>query len=227
MKNPLVEQLTEQLNEFIPAAATPQVVDWMIEHQIQLTISRPRKTKLGDYRPPYGKKGHQISINVDLNPYSFLVTLLHEIAHLFTYNEYKRTVKPHGPEWKWHYAQVMRRFLGKSIFPQDVEKAIRDYMTNPAASSCTDEGLMMALRRHDTNKAEKEALGLVLLSDLPMNHHFCFPNDRRIFRKGPLLRKRYKCRNVFSHGDYTVSAMAEVFPLTGEDLRKIFEKRDK
>lgn len=222
MKDQLTKELTNQLKEFIPVSATPQVVAWIIEHQIQLTISRPRKTKLGDYRHPYKGQGHKISVNRDLNPYAFLVTLLHEIAHLFTYNQHKRGVKPHGPEWKANYDFVMQQFLGKKIFPHNVEKAIQQYMMNPAASSCTDCNLMMALRHHDVDKDEKKALGLILLKDLPENQHFCFPNDRRIFRKGPLLRKRYKCRNIFSYGDYTVSALAEVFAITGKELDDIF-----
>ena len=39
---------------------------------------------------------HRISVNGNLNKYSFLITLIHELAHLLTFTQYKNRVDPHG-----------------------------------------------------------------------------------------------------------------------------------
>ena len=80
---------------------------------------------MGDYRPPYAGQGHRISINYDLNSYSFLVTTVHEFAHLLTWNEHKRKAKPHGAEWKANFKRMMRPFFEKEVFPISGHREMR------------------------------------------------------------------------------------------------------
>ncbi len=107
---------------------------------------------LGDYRHPYENKGHRISVNGGLNKYSFLLTLLHEIAHLVTFIVYGNRVPAHGKEWKQEYSKILREFVGKDYLPPDVEAAVKQSLHNPAASSCADEDLMRVLKNYDRRR---------------------------------------------------------------------------
>ena len=75
-------------------------IDGLLDHDGLTVVVKPaRKTRHGDYKlMPDGR--HQITINNNLNPYRFLLTLVHEIAHFDAFLNYGRTIKPHGKEWK-------------------------------------------------------------------------------------------------------------------------------
>jgi hypothetical protein len=101
---------------------------------------------------PHSKEPTRISVNHDLNSYSFLITTIHEFAHLQTWNKHQHRVKPHGTEWKNNFKELMEPFLKLNIFPIDISSAIHRYMENPAASSCTDLHLFRTLKSYDTVK---------------------------------------------------------------------------
>src|SRR5690606_32853999 len=101
---PKVKQPFEALKNYIPEASFDLLMQYILHYKVKLTITRKRKTILGDYRHPHGNLGHRISINENLNRYAFLITLLHEMAHLLTYEKYGNRVKSHGKEWKTAYA---------------------------------------------------------------------------------------------------------------------------
>ena len=104
------------LQDFLPPKSLHSIATYLAENEVFLKITPKRSTKLGDYRPPFGQKGHRISINGDLNPYAFLNTLVHELAHLLTYKQFAQTVNSHGIEWKQNYQMLMNAFLGKGIY---------------------------------------------------------------------------------------------------------------
>ena len=54
----------------------------------------------GDFKPLKKSGWSQITINNNLNEYGFLITALHEFAHLLVYEKYKNKVHPQGSEWK-------------------------------------------------------------------------------------------------------------------------------
>ncbi len=99
------------LLEYLPEKAVPEILNWLENSNVQLKITRNRHTKLGDYRPPIKHKFHKISINYDLNKYNFLITLIHEFAHLNIWEQFKNRVKPHGKEWKEEYSKLLLPFL--------------------------------------------------------------------------------------------------------------------
>ncbi len=216
MTNELSKTLSKHLGNHIPAKAIPQIVDWMIQYGVNLTVTPPRKSKAGDYRAPSRGKGHRISVNVDLNQYAFLVTLIHEFAHLLTFNEFAHRVKPHGPEWKNHYKKAMDYFLGKDIFPADVELAIKYYMLDPAAATCRDDTLYKALKQYDPEQ-EKDP-NIKILYTLPKGQKFRFKDDFKIFIKGDLRRTRFLCQEINSGRQYTVGKNAEVYPVRSDAL---------
>ena len=70
-----------------PEGSADYAYDILWKYGIQLRIKKPRTTKLGDYRPPQPGEARRISINKDLNKFSFLVTFLHETAHLINFEK--------------------------------------------------------------------------------------------------------------------------------------------
>src|SRR6185295_15910601 len=98
-KMPTAETLSNQIRSFVPEDAVDIVVRWISEYKMILTITNTRQSVFGDYRWPQGTKGHRISVNGDLNPYAFLITLVHEMAHLTSWERYRNTVSSHGKEW--------------------------------------------------------------------------------------------------------------------------------
>ncbi len=193
------------LAQYIPAEAAPLIAKWIDYFQCEFKISKTRSTKLGDYRHPYGGKGHRISVNFNLNRYAFLITTVHEFAHLLTWNDFKNKVKPHGSEWKNNFKRMMVPFFDMKIFPEDVHRAINNYMSNPAASSCSDLHLSRALKKYDA--ADTSGLHL---EQLPLHANFKIKDGRR-FTRGERIRKRYRCVCLDDQRIYLFNPLAEVF----------------
>nr|WP_316742854.1 SprT-like domain-containing protein [Pedobacter antarcticus] len=194
----------EVLARYMPEQAAPVIAKWIDYFQCEFKISKSRSTKLGDYRHPFRQTGHQISVNNNLNRYAFLVTTVHEFAHLLTWNEFQHKVKPHGAEWKSNYKKMMIPFLEQRVFPEDLERAISTYLTNPSASSCTDLHLSRALKKYDSSGDHTR------LEELDTHTVFRIKDGRR-FKKGERLRKRYRCECLDNGNIYLFSPLAEVF----------------
>lgn len=193
-----------QLESYLPPGSFAFVLEYLQKYRVRLTIAKERKSMLGNYRHKTGNRNHQISVNGNLNPHSFLITLLHELAHLLTFEQYGRGVKAHGPEWKFNFSEILEFFLSKQIFPEDVEEGLKNSLKKPAASSCADEGLYRILRKYDFQKT-----GFRLIEDIPEESRFRLP-DGRVFKKGVKLRKRYKCTELETAKDYLFSPVYEV-----------------
>jgi len=198
--------ISEVLSKYIPAPAVPICTTWIVKLNIHLRITKSRASKYGDYRPARGSDAHLITVNHNLNQYSFLITFIHEVAHLVCEKKYSRFAAPHGKEWKQEYSALLNFFLSKNIFPPDIEKALRQYVKDPAASSCTDENLLRVLKNHDRNENEK----VTFLEELPHGAIFRLNSSDRVFVKGALMRKRFQCFEHNSRAEYRVSALAEV-----------------
>lgn len=201
-----IQRNSEILRKYIPEFAVPTIAIWIIEFDFKLKITKERSSKLGDYTSPQNGMNHVITINHNLNEYSFFVTLVHEIAHLKTFNQYRNRVMPHGEEWKQSFRDLMMPFLSTDNLPLDVLYALRKYLQNPAAASCSDATLMRTLKLYDTNDTNGH---LILLEHLPYRTHFLY-NGSRIFEKGEKLRKRFRCKEISSGSVYLFSPLAEV-----------------
>jgi len=199
-----------QLQSYLPDESFEQVLYYLQHHKVHLTITRKRQSILGDYRHAHSDKNHRISINGNLNKYAFLITLLHELAHLFTYEQFGHSQSPagrvmaHGKEWKNEFSKILAKFLLQKIFPPDIEKALLNTLHNPAASSCGDEKLLRVLHNYD-EKAE----GVHLVEQLAEGTLFVIKGGR-IFKKGEKIRKRFKCVEVKTGKLYLFSGMYEV-----------------
>jgi len=179
-------------------------MNYLYQYKVHLTVTRERKTVLGDYRNAVDGKNHRISVNGNLNRYAFLVTLIHELAHLVTYIQFGNRVKAHGKEWKRVYALMLADFLKLEIFPADIKVAFTESIHDLPASSCADEGLTRVLKNYDKNEN-----GLLLVEQIKEGDFFQTA-DKRIFRKGRKLRKRFECIEVATKRVYLFSPLYEV-----------------
>lgn len=138
---PKKEAPIASLQAFLPPDTYDAVVDYLQRHKVHLTIARERRSILGDYRHRTMQLAHRISVNGNLNQYAFLITLLHELAHLLTFENWGNRVQSHGAEWKQTFGNLLAQFVQQKIFPADIEAALLKSIANPAASSCADMGL--------------------------------------------------------------------------------------
>ena len=191
------------LLKYLPEQSVPLIAEWIVTYDFKLKIKKERSTRLGDYTAPHKGMNHLITINHNLNKYAFLITLVHEIAHLVTYNKHKNTVNPHGIEWKTNFKELMQPFLTTDIFPLEVFAALRKYIQNPAASSCSDYTLLKTLKLHD------EENSAVLLEYLPIHTTFLYSGSR-LFRKGEVIRKRVRCIEIKTGALYLFNPLTEV-----------------
>ena len=195
------------LQDYLPKGSYEPVLEFLRLYKVHLTITRERSTVLGDYRHAVDNQHHRISVNGNLHQYSFLITLIHELAHLVTFMQFGNRVSSHGREWKNIYAQLLSQFLQKQIFPADIQKAIEQSMHNLPASSCADENLQRVLRKYDESKN-----GLVLVEDLADGARFMIEGGR-LFKKGKKLRKRFQCTEINTRKLFLFSPVYEVKPV--------------
>ena len=201
---PRKEVPVNYLQNYLPPDTGAPVMDYLHQYKVHLTIARERKSILGDYRHRTHSDNHRISVNGNLNSFAFLITLLHELAHLLTFEKYNNRVQAHGREWKIIYGELLKQFLQHHVFPADIEHELLLSLKNPAASSCAEEGLLRVLRKYDKNSP-----GLQLVEELAANALFRI-KDGRVFQKGERLRKRFRCKEISSGKIYLFSPVYEV-----------------
>jgi predicted SprT family Zn-dependent metalloprotease len=153
---------------------------------ITLVVSKPRKTKLGDWR--FSNNMHKITINNDLSPQQFFMTLVHEIAHATTWNKYRGSVKPHGVQWKSEFRNLMLPLL-KGYFPVSIEDALREHMKNPSACSGHSTTLVRAFNPNSTT-----------VEDYPMDRVFKYKGVE--YKKINKRRTRWSCVNLSNGKPY-------------------------
>lgn len=197
------------LSDFLPPGTTDPVLGYLKQYGVHLTITRARKSVLGDYRHRYQHHPHRISVNGNLNPYAFLITLLHELAHLLTYEQHGNRVSAHGREWKSCFGELLKQFLEARCFPDSLEIELLRSIRNPAASSCAEVGLIRALRQFDKPEAKQRG---VLIEELAVQSEFR-TTEGRLFRVEKRLRKRILCTEPETGKQYLFSPVYEVIPV--------------
>jgi len=194
--------MKEILARYIPERAVEPAFELIVRCNVHLKIVNERVTRHGDYRKmPDGR--HQITVNASLNKYRFLITLIHEIAHLVTFEKYGRYIKPHGVEWKRTFQQLMLPYINPDIFPIKLVPLIARHFKNPRASSDTDEKLSLALKQFDPENDKN------YIFEIPTGSKFRLYNGK-IFQKGNKRVKRYECVEISTGRIYLFNPNAEV-----------------
>lgn len=195
--------MNETLAKYLPEFAVKPVYDLIVSNEVHLKVVNERVTRHGDYRKAHTGK-HEITVNGSLNKYRFLMTLVHEIAHLVAFEKYGRDIKPHGAEWKHTFQRLMVPFIRPEIFPQQLLPLLARHFRNPSASSDTDTTLSLALKQYDQKEDDKH-----YVFQLPYGALFRIHNGK-VFQKGALRTKRYECVEVRSGRMYLFNPNAEV-----------------
>ena len=193
------------IEPFVPPTSVTLLSKYLRQWEVNLVITRKRVTKHGDFRALH-EGGHQITVNEMPNPYRFLITTLHEIAHLVAYKNFGRTIKPHGKEWKTTYKKIMLPFLTPNIFPEALLEILQSHFRNPKASSDADFKLVMALNKFDPVNEKN------YIFELERGEVFEIHNGRRFIR-GKKRVKRYECREVDTRRIYLFSPHAQVIKI--------------
>ncbi len=194
----------EALDNYIPEQARAQIHSYLNAGDFTVKITKQRATKHGDFRRL--KNGtYQITINENLNPHQFLLTLVHEIAHYKTYKLYGR-VQPHGTAWKNTFRELMLPFVRPAIYPNTILPHLAQYLRNPKASTDSDPKLSLALKQDDLDSDKN------YIFELSFGSEFYLKN-----RKFTLLEKkrtRFLCLEIATQKKYLINQNTEVSVLS-------------
>lgn len=205
-----VEHPLQALSAYLPDGAFEPVLALIHQYKVHLTVTKARKSVLGDYRHPFLGANHKISVNGNLNKYEFLITLLHELGHLLCYEQYKNRVEAHGKEWKYLYGSLLAEFIQQNIFPADIKKSLQKTVMNPAATANGETALLLVLRKYDTVKKE----GMTFVAHLPEGALFQTEKGK-IFKKIKKRRIRIECVELTTGHVYSFSGLSEVRMVQG------------
>ena len=195
------------LHKYLPERAVDAVFELIKTNDVHLKIVNQRQSKYGDYQMVNGVV-HTITINSSLNKYAFLITLVHEIAHLIAFEKYGRLIKPHGVEWKYTFQTLMLPFIRPEIFPESLIGVVANHFKNPKASSDTDARMAIALKEFDVKINNHQ----IYIFELLEGANFRIPNGK-VFKKGKKRIKRYECVELSSGKIYLFQPNAQVEPI--------------
>ena len=194
--------MLKTLGKYIPQASIASVFQLITAHNIHLKIVNERVTRHGDYRK-MSNGNHQITVNSNLNNFHFLITLIHEIAHLIAIKKYGNSIKPHGIEWKRTFQQLMLPYLRPEIFPNNLLPFLAIHFKNPKASCDTDANLSLALKEYDAPNDKNYVF------EIPLGSRFRIYNGK-IFKRGKRRVKRFECIEISTGKVYLFNPNAEV-----------------
>jgi len=195
--------LKDVLARYLPDHAVEPLFELIRLYGVHLKIVNDRVTRHGDYhRDSSGY--HRITVNASLNKYRFLITLVHEIAHLAAFEKFGRAIKPHGDEWKLTFQKLMVPFIRPEIFPGHLLPLLARHFRNPKASSDTDATLSLALKQFDEGSENKN-----YVFEVPYGSFFRIHNGK-VFKKGAQRVKRFECQEVSTGRMFLFNPNAEV-----------------
>jgi predicted SprT family Zn-dependent metalloprotease len=200
-----VEHPLAALSAYLPDGTFEPVVQLINQYKVHLTVTKARKSVLGDYRHAALGANHKITVNGNLNKYEFLITLLHELAHLLCFEQYRNRVEAHGKEWKNIYSALLSSFIQLEVFPTDIKKSLQKTLLNPAATANGETALLLVLRKYDAVKKE----GHSFVAHLAEGTLFESLKGR-IFKRGKKRRIRIECVELSTGHVYSFSALTEV-----------------
>ena len=207
-KTQMASEFSEVLNNYFPASSVKTIAKYIKKSNILLKITRTRKYKLGDYRPPSQKTpSHRISINGNLNHYYTLLVFLHELGHLHVWNKHKSKVKPHGKQWKDAYEELIMEFIDENVFPSNLKEILQKSTKNLKATFSSDPKLFRILASYDQTISKK-----VFLEEIPSETRFVAANGKTFIKQNK-KRRRFRCLCLNNKRYYLIHPFAKIEPL--------------
>lgn len=203
----------DQILSFVPEDAKDQVLKVLETSKVSIKITKKRQTKHGDFRKMRDGTSF-ITLNATSNPYRFLITLLHELAHFKVSQSVFYRTRPHGKEWKKAYRETLLPFLNPVIFPEPLCSLLATHMINPKASTDRDFHLVMALKKYDPPSTT------IPICELENGQEFHLENGRT-FMKIKKRRTRFECKELKNGRIYLFSPHAEVVPVSSSSLSSL------
>ena len=164
---------------------------------------------------------HRITINDDLNPYAFLTTFLHELAHAATWDRHRgrRRLRPHGPEWKAEFGGILRPVVEQAVLPAAVTAALARYAPEPRSGHLHRPGARAGPGRvRPAAGGTRAGRGAGRGDVLP-------PGRGTIFRAGRMIRSRRACFEQPGGREYRVHGLALVEPIEPPASRRARRQR--
>jgi len=194
------------LQKYVPPASWDYISELLSVENIHIRITRPAKTKLGSFSARRHTQYKAININGDLNQWAFLITFLHEFAHLKTWQNHANKVKGHGIEWKNYYRQLIQPLQDKNLLPADISHALHAFFNGKKTNDSTDHALVKILQKYNPHIS-----GKIYVEEIPVGVTFTYGNNQK-FVMVEKLRTRFKCKEIKTGKIFIFSPLAEVFP---------------
>ena len=204
------------LSKYLPAKSLQAVYDMIPRYGIHLEITRTRESRHGDFRydPTCGK--YHITVNGSLSPYAFLLTFIHEVAHLVVHKEKGYVERPHSQAWKDTFRCLMMSLPLEDIYPDDILPHLLDYLKNPLATADRHNALSRALGSYDSYGKKIEMTDDVShIENLVAGDEFIFREKR--YTLGTKRRRLYLCTSAENGRQYLFSPLAQVKKIKHDD----------
>ena len=197
----------QEIFQKIPQGSLEYVKTLLENENILIKLKNNRKTKHGDFSV---KKDFslEITINSDMNPFRFLITLLHEISHFFVYQDFGFKTKPHGFQWKTKFKELLIPVINNKVFPDEILSPLAKYAINPKASTDTDLDLSIALNKYNVSVS-------TYVLDLKQGDKFEASNKKKYLVIGKRT-KRYECMEIDSKKTYLFSPNYKIMKVINE-----------
>ena len=169
-----------------------------------IKVSRSRKSKYGDYHFTKGRR-HVITVNKDLNRYAFVLTLLHETAHMTAFVRNGFRIQAHGKEWKSEYRELLNIAIKLKAFPDNLTPFILGMINDPKATTHGNYELAKALKQYDDNGEN-----IMFLEEIAGKHDRFIAGNGKTYKILGKVRTRFKCEEMQTRRVYSFSALAEV-----------------
>jgi SprT protein len=192
-------KLPDQLTGILPAGSHALVAGWLDVPGLGLTFSRRRSHRMGAYIVDR-QRGERILLNLMQHPYSLLITIAHEVAHMHVSRKYGRRVRPHGVEWQQAVKVLIQEAASLPGLPGDVIEVMKLIAAKPRSTHFSDPTISTLLMKYEDPSGFQ-----TLLKDLPTGSSFSLQNGR-VYVKGEKNRTRYRCK---------LAGTSRVFLITG------------
>jgi len=193
-----VDKLRDILQKHVPAPSVEYCIQLWKDSPFKFKLRKSRQSKIGDFSCKHGETP-QITVNNDLHPYLFLITYVHEVAHLRIHKEFGNKVDGHGEEWKDKFRELLVPMMNEEVFERKVLNGLLRHMVNPKASTFSDPEMTEILRSVDAKWSRA-----TLLSEIPEGSLFGLHG--KWFRKGALQRTRVLCLELKTKRKFLVPA---------------------